>query len=127
MVSSSSTGPGTTRIADAQLSLRYGTLGGGNDEEYHPGGIDYDGRHIGMTICAVRGRVPRRAVVRVDAWSLRAETHFAYGGCCGLGIWMVMVMVYGYGYGWSGGNGGVPGFAAFAKPSEKIRSPEFLH
>ncbi|EEQ90790.2 uncharacterized protein BDCG_05910 [Blastomyces dermatitidis ER-3] len=81
MVSSSSTGPGTTRIADAQLSLRYGTLGGGNDEEYHPGGIDYDGRHIGMTICAVRGRVPRRAVVRVDAWSLRAETHFAYGGC----------------------------------------------
>ncbi|KKZ60584.1 hypothetical protein EMCG_04761 [[Emmonsia] crescens] len=59
-----------TRIADAQLS---GNLG--DDDEYHPGGIDYDGQHIWMTIAQYRPNSTAR-IVRVDPRSLQATTLF---------------------------------------------------
>ncbi|KLJ13672.1 hypothetical protein EMPG_11385 [Blastomyces silverae] len=94
-----------------------------------------------MTIAQYRPNSTAR-VVRVDPWSLRAETLFRAGDHYGAAVrdtrenkllalnWgsreAAVWDLDGYGYGCSGGNGGVPDMVDFAKPAEKIRNPSFF-
>ncbi|PGH10568.1 hypothetical protein AJ79_05390 [Helicocarpus griseus UAMH5409] len=119
-----------TRIADLQLS---GEIG--EDDEYHPGGIDYDGKHVWMTIAQYRPNSTAK-VVRVDPATMRAEMVFRaddhYGAIVrdvrkdrvlglnwagrGAGVWQL---------GDGDGDEGLEGGSKVAEPVRKIRNPSF--